>query len=829
MSGPRPKVVPFKSSATGGAKDGADIGAPTAVLARLQDTCKALLQQLVQNLFDHTDDALFELADKSMESGEQNMYFEAMREVRIQRRGIEQALARDLQEGFRALASGTSRKISSREACEEAEHLALVNDSELEEIVAVDAMISKAEKEHGIALVALNARMAMLVGCDVSLKNNPVGPAHLCQSFFDATHGLDLYIKAKLVLFKLFDRHVISGLTGVYSAGNALLVEQGVMPKMRRKTRAPAPDFNAADDESEQVFASLQQLLGQARPQHPYLHTGQRAGLMAPGLATPLPRDMLMKLLGAIQNQQINWLVQQQAGIIRGMAPRQFDVLDVLNQLLQKKLPEHAVSIGQVEDDTINLVSMLFQFIIEDRNLAAPIKGLLARLQIPILKVAMLDRSFFGKGGHPARKLLNEVANASLGWTPVGAAERDPFYRKIEALVDGLVSGFEGDVEVFQEALTDFLAFVEMDRRRASLVEQRTIDAEDGRAKAEMARHNVQDVLASRIGQRELPEAVTRLLQDGWSNVLFLICLKEGADSENWQSALGTVDDLIESVSPAGSLGDRARLLRLLPTLLKNLRSGLSKIGFNPFEMNQLFTDLEQIHLQRLKRDESVALTPPQPKLEVKAEVKSEAKIEAKAESKPVASEPAAAPQPKAESIVHPLPVVESRTLDEVLGSREQMQNIEALDRELAAQFGDLDDLDVGDAKADVPAAMVAPEPVIVSQDAVGTNDGSEEDAGARADRIAQEHIDRLQVGGWVELQQDGHSVRCRLAAVIRSTGKFIFVNRAGVKVVENNRDGLVQAYRSGKLTVLDEGRLFDRALESVIGNLREMKGRPPV
>src|SRR5690606_21326246 len=257
--------------------------------------------------------------------------------------------------------------------------------------------------------------------------------SRLCHSFFDATQLLELDIKAKLVLFKLFDRHVISGLSGLYGAGNTLLVEQGIMPKMRRKQRAVTPDYTGTvDDEAEQVFLNLQQLMGGARPQHPYLHNDQRAGLMAPGLAPALPRDALMKLLGSIQNHQMSWLEQQQAAILRGMAPRQFDVLQVLNQLLLKKLPDHAVSIGQVEDDTINLVSMLFQFIIEDRNLAAPIKGLLSRLQIPLLKVAMVDRSFFGKGGHPARELLNEVANASLGWTPAGAIERDPFYKKIE-------------------------------------------------------------------------------------------------------------------------------------------------------------------------------------------------------------------------------------------------------------------------------------------------------------------------------------------------------------------------------------------------------------
>src|SRR5262249_30203161 len=150
-------------------------------------------------------------------------------------------------------------------------------------------------------------------------------------------------------------------------------------------------------------------------------------------------RDALMQLLSDIQQHQISWLGRQQAAVMRGVPPQQMDVLQALNRVLQQKLPNQAVSIGQVDDDAINLVSMLFQFILEDRNLAAPIKGLIARLQIPILKVAMQDKTFFGKGGHPARKLLNEFANASLGWAPTGDVERDPFYSKVETLVNRII------------------------------------------------------------------------------------------------------------------------------------------------------------------------------------------------------------------------------------------------------------------------------------------------------------------------------------------------------------------------------------------------------
>jgi hypothetical protein len=751
-----------------------------------------MLQQFVQALFDHADDALFELADRATHNLEQNMYFESMREVRIKRRGIEQAMARDVGENFRALALGiASAGAAAQEALDtlSAANLALVEHDELEEIVAVDGMIAKAEKENGESLALLTARIDALIS-GVTTKTNPFGPACLCQSFLQATHSLDLDIKAKLVLFKLFDRHVLKALESLYEAGNKLLADEGVLPRLRRGAANSSQGAGYAagrdDADAEQVFSSLQQLLGQTRHEEPgYYMMEQRSGLLAPGLAPALPRDALMQLLADIQQQQMVALGGQQATVLRGVAPRQFDVLQALRQALQQRLPDQAVSIGQIDDDAINLVSMLFQFILEDRNLAAPIKGLIARLQIPILKVAMLDKSFFSKGGHPARKLLNEVANASLGWTPGGDVERDPFYCKVESLVSRIIDDFVDDVAVFQSALEDFVAFVEMDRRRATLVEQRTVDAEDGRAKSELARATVQRTLNEKVAGKRLPAAVIKLLQEGWSNVMFLICLKEGVEGASWQHAIKTVDDLLVSVCDIDGPLDRAQLLRMLPALLKDLRSGLTKIGFNPFDLSQLFTDLEQIHLQRLKKEE---------------------------------------------------PAPDVPTLDEMLDTRApadggpanagSIDPLADLDRQLAAQFGEADAGPEFEAAPGVATANATVEQPVSAPAAAAVPADPATSAVNREQRDA-ERLDQLEVGNWVEFQQgSGKVMRCRLAAIIRATGKYIFVNRAGVKVAENNRAGLLKSYQRGELNLLDEGRLFDRALESVIGNLREMKNR---
>ena len=85
-------------------------------------------------------------------------------------------------------------------------------------------------------------------------------------------------------------------------------------------------------------------------------------------------------------------------------------------------------------------------------------------------------------------------------------------------------------------------------------------------------------------------------------------------------------------------------------------------------------------------------------------------------------------------------------------------------------------------------------------------------------------HVDQLRPGCWVEFQEDEeNTLRCKLAAIIQATGKYIFVNRTGMKVLEHTRTSLALQFRPGAVRKLDDTLLFDRALASVIGNLRRL------
>ncbi len=154
----------------------------------------------------------------------------------------------------------------------------------------------------------------------------------------------------------------------------------------------------------------------------------------------------------------------------------------------------------------------------------------------------------------------------------------------------------------FSELLADFMAFTGDERRRSELLEQRTRDAEEGSAKAELARRQVEHALNERLLGKTLPEVVVRLLQEAWSKVLMLTCLKHGVESDEWQAALQTMDDLVWSVAPHEDPEARLRLLELVPGLLKALREGMASAAFDPFSTSEFFSQLEGLHVQAFQR-----------------------------------------------------------------------------------------------------------------------------------------------------------------------------------------------------------------------------------
>lgn len=786
------KVVPISSKT--------EVVAERQRQARLQEVMQRVQQQTTEQLhralvscLEQVDDALFTLADRAGSNTLQAVYFDALREVRLRRRNVEAGFRKEVEQGFRSFAQdphGFGVKREPREPPEAAD-FSLVDDAALEEQVAVDAMVAKAQNTYALPLAHLQVRLSWLAG-DTKLTDlpSPMSPGPVCEAFRTSVATLEMDIRARLTLFKLFERLVVGELGTIYDDVNRLLVDAGVLPDLQsrrpQQTRRRdadqrrAPQAPADREETEELAAEdaevlnlLRELVGQRR-------SGTvRAESAPPGTgARPVPSRELVQVLSGLQRDR--------AGLAAARdADERFDI----RALLQERWAAHGPgpaqrAVGRLDDDVIDIVGLLFEFVLDDHNLPAPVKGLLARLQIPMIKVAVLDRTFFSKRTHPARRLLNELAQAGLGWTEGAQAGRSNLLTEIEHVVNRVLTEFDDDVGLFSRLLEQFQAFIQEERRRAEVVEQRTRQAEQGKSRLAEARKRVDDEIAARLpAGRPLPEVAQTVLKDAWSRVLFITYLQDGPDSARWERNLATADTLLWSLTPKRNQEERKRLLTTIPGLLQELRAGLTGISYNPVEMSKLFRALQVCHINSLRNVEPAPVaTAPAPA----------------AASARSAEVPAAEPPPPA-------------------ATREPVAALAVGPAGLGAA---------------VPAAELYPDSVgPAAAPAVPVQEAGQERAegalgASRAEVLASElaEVDRVSAGTWIEFQEaDGTRQRARLSARLEDVEepRLLFVNRSGVKVLERTREALALDLHHRRASVLDDRLLFDRALEAVVGSLR--------
>lgn len=808
-----------------------------AAMHTLRDKARQQLQLFLRELFDKVDDAMFELADKANNNHDQNIFFDSMREVRIRRRAMESAFFRSIDIGFAQLLDPTAYRDEQQfsEKSVSLDDLSLVKNDELEEMVAVDGMVNKANEQFAEPIQHLTLRIDHLVPTKVYQKNNPLGVDVICNAFTDSTKVLNVDVKAKLVLFKLFDNIVMTKLGKLFDVLNQTLIDANILPSLKQDVRVKKPSTSSTADHYGQGI-SAQYGLG-----------GQQAGAETGGLVqnyddqTNQVLHHLRDLLGANRSAprvqlpgeeittrdliKILSLAQQQNTIgapAASGAPA--NLRSLLTDLLRNET-QTAAAINQVDDDVINLVSMMFEFILDDRNLAAPMKALIGRLQIPMVKVAIADKTFFSKGGHPARRLLNEMAMACLGWQESSDENqrKDSLFNKMDETVRAILTDFDTDMSIFERLLVDFRSFLDKEKRRASILEQRTIDAEDGKAKSERARAQVDAELNRICAGKELPLAATKLLREAWANVMFITSLKQGVDSEEWRICSATAQQLVWSVTATMDKDNRQRLLKLVPELLQKLRTGLESISFSPFETTNLFKQLEAVHLARLRGevkpqiDAAAAVSAADLAAKASEMAAKNAKMKAAmADAQKVAPEavsPAIA-ETTAQDVAAPVLVVEAP-------KEEAVPSATIVELPLASQTIN-ETIEVAAKPVD---EVVAPAEVAVASAAevFVVEESIHERVQADPQHLAL--VNNITQGTWFEMQGEaGEKYRCRLAAIIRSVGKYIFVNRSGMKVAEESRESLAIALQTKRLTILDDGMLFDRALEAVIGTLREQR-----
>ena len=590
------------------------------------EQCRQILFQTLEEgfglLIEQIGEDLFQASSTTKSNVQQMGYLDAVTVARNQeenvwpeyQRIVEAAWQKFWREGrlptdHEAVGGGGSEELS----------LSLVEKDELEEELTAVTLISKTNDLCSRTLFGLNVRFAELVGRkELENDENPAAPQLLTLAFREVIDRWPMEVPARVVVLKSFGKVVLSRLKQCYEAMNLQLAEHDVVPKLdysafvraghggggRRgaERRAAAAEPPSQADEAievpplEEIWQSLQGL-------------GQIFGMPAQGEGQiQITRGELLQALSQIQPAAAESEVVED-----GRAVDQSLLRDWLAQILQARAEgeEGGVRVGPAEQQVIDVILALFEHLMEDSNLPDAMRALIGRLQIPVLKAAMVDDSFIHNEAHPARRLIDELAQASVGWRDDGDRGEDSLYMQVKKAVDRIVHEYEEDISLFEEVREEFVAWRERQERRRKALEERLAQEISGRERLEVARARVDQLLRDLI-PRNLPEPALKILTGPWRKLLTILLLQEGEEGRNWQRAVNIARLIVEYLGGKGRRGEsREERMARFSRIMGGVKRGFIFISLDRKQANQLLDGLRGCFIELLQQPEAEPETQP--------------------------------------------------------------------------------------------------------------------------------------------------------------------------------------------------------------------------
>jgi len=458
-----------------------------------------------------------------------------------------------------------------------------------------------------------------------------------------------------------------------------------------------------------------------------------------------------------------------------------------VNVLHQLKATSVGAGMGQMDLLTLDIIAMLFDQLFDDPKVPDGVKGLIGRLQIPMLKVAISDKSFFSSKSHPARRLLDAVGEFALR-LPADFGSNSPLFGRLQETLQELVEGFHDDVAIFTATSEKLQALLVEEDQRIEQGSQEEARRAEQLETLGLARSVAQEVVKDRLTRHKLPKPVRDFLVHQWLKLLLLIHVKEGKEGRTWRTAIEVMDLLIWSVQPKQTPEDRVKLTTAIPRLIKHLTAGMRSAGVEDSARDEFFSRLMEYHTQAMKVAERETPRPEAPL--------------------PVAPAPAvraASAGGAGEGVVVPL-----RPMSAAPRVRAVVEN-DSLD--FTAPITVKNPYGGGEVKVD-------------NQDLDFT--ATIDTARARREESIRRALDNLGVGTWVEFTDPDDPSSRRAARLIfvspRKTRYLFAVDRAGKEIIQCTRAEIGRRLRIGEVVKLDqppEESLFDRIMGRLLGKLR--------
>ncbi len=368
---------------------------------------------------------------------------------------------------------------------------------------------------------------------------------------------------------------------------------RGVGEETRMMTRA-AP-LARSREHAEAVLGRLNRLIGRHVPE--FAASTRSGNLPRPG--HPLSPGLARAIDTAQQGirQRLSYATEPGGAMVT--APVLLEELHQRKQVLKKAAatPE--------ERATIEIVALLFQSILTEDRIPASVRVWFARLQMPVLRVAVTEPDFFATIDHPARRLIDRMGACVMGFdsasTGAAGSTSEALEKEIKRIVQVVEAYPDTGRRVFQTVLIEFEKFLEHYFSTTNEATKRGVSlAQQVEQRETMA---IQYTIELRRMLNEVPvqEGVRQFLFHVWADVLAIAAVRFGGQGEQTRTMKRAAADLIWSASAKVTREERAEVIRRLPLLLKSLREGMVSAGIDSAKQDE--------HIQQLNNSLAAAFT----------------------------------------------------------------------------------------------------------------------------------------------------------------------------------------------------------------------------
>ncbi len=773
------------------------------LVTELKNTLNFHLKDLFTSFFNHADTALFELANEASNNEEQKQYFDLLHSVRSDKANLSRGLSDALRSYLKPITALSPSLDSAIEDDDDDDELSLVSQDTMDEMVLVNTISGKAYEDFSEAINHLSIRLEFLAEqTPMIFSKDALIPLHFCESFQQTITILDISTSDKLILYKLFDNEVASNLNVLYDKLNTLLIDAGVLPKIRRKVPHNENAGSSGSNLDEYEDMDEEETLNESGGSHGGGSSGGRrssgsnqgaagnadqpgeamsSGTGGNNESRPISETEKYNnaLLEKYGNKNIGgYPIDRASDIIRDFIgndaasagstegnPQFYGHKDVLTALTKMQNVTHTQiqethpvieridaasikqallstiaseqggtitkQINQVIEKTIDFIKLIFDAIIDDESISDTVKALLLTLQIPVIKASMLDQEFFINDDHPARELLDKIAELGVGVTE----HSDPLYKELQETIKTLLADYNDDIDAFVVALDKIKAIISRQETEAEEKEQHAQE----QVQKEHARKIVLWELRKCTLEKKLPSLVHKLILKLWPTLMFNHYIKKGKQNDGWISLVTTLNELIESVQQPANAHDYKYLQDNHEEIASRVEKRLKKSKRAKEHLEEAMQSLRETYAHLLDTEEF--------------------------------DEALAAPE------LSTMPVMDTPIEDvEKEYTEEQLQNQQTLAED---------------------------EPV---------------DLRAKLQLLPSD----VRPGVWFQITLDNkHIRRLKLSVIIMEEALLVFVDHNGERIVEKDAETFAEELKNGDAQIIMHHSVFDHALGSVFDTIK--------